>query len=171
MARPTTKDALLAAAAAEYSAFQTALSRFDAGFLTDIAFQADIADQSRNPRDVICHIHAWQLMACEWCRIGDDGGVPHVPGPGLTWRHTPTLNAAIWQRYAATGYDDAVGLLVQSHADTVELIAAHTNEQLFNKGVYPWTKTTTLGAYFVSSTSSHYVWGIKTIKLIATSLT
>lgn len=31
-------------------------------------------------------------------------------------------------------------------------------------GNYAWTKTTTLGAYFVSSTSSHYDWAMKKLR-------
>ena len=48
----------------------------------------------------------------------------------------------------------------------LDLIAAHTQQQLFDKGVYAWTGSTTLGAYLVSSTSSHYAWGVKTLKAI-----
>ncbi|WP_245535057.1 ClbS/DfsB family four-helix bundle protein [Leadbettera azotonutricia] len=29
---------------------------------------------------------------------------------------------------------------------------------------YPWTGTTSLRAYFIYNTSSHYEWGLKTIK-------
>ena len=86
---------------------------------------ATIDDQSRNLRDVVAHLHAWQLMTMDWCRIGDEGGTPHVPGLGRTWRDTPAINAKILQQFAAT-----------------------------------------LGAYFVSATSSHYAWGAKTLKAI-----
>ncbi|MDR1213109.1 MAG: ClbS/DfsB family four-helix bundle protein, partial [Propionibacteriaceae bacterium] len=40
----------------------------------------------------------------------------------------------------------------------------HTNDELFSRGVYPWTKSTTLGAYFVSATSSHYDWAMKKLR-------
>jgi hypothetical protein len=40
----------------------------------------------------------------------------------------------------------------------------HTDDELFSKKKYPLTGTTSLGAYFISSTSSHYDWGLKTIK-------
>lgn len=39
-----------------------------------------------------------------------------------------------------------------------------SNEALFSKGFYSWTGTTTLGAYFISNTSSHYDWAIKKLK-------
>lgn len=166
MPRPTTKDLLLAAAAGEYSRLQQALSDFPADLRAEIAWQAPIEDQSRNPRDVVTHLHAWHLMTLGWCRTGDVGGSPQVPAPGRTWRETPAVNAEIWERYAATSYPEAVVLLQASHREILELIADHTDEQLFGKDVYPWTGSTTLGAYFVSATSSHYLWGLKTLKAI-----
>jgi hypothetical protein len=40
----------------------------------------------------------------------------------------------------------------------------YCKEELFTKKKYQWTGTTSLGAYLVSATSSHYDWGLKTIK-------
>ncbi|MCI9384608.1 MAG: ClbS/DfsB family four-helix bundle protein, partial [Lachnospiraceae bacterium] len=37
-------------------------------------------------------------------------------------------------------------------------------EELFSKGVYKWVGTSTLGSYFVSTTSSHYDWAMKKLK-------
>ena len=37
-------------------------------------------------------------------------------------------------------------------------------DELFSKEKYQWTGTTSLGAYFILNTSSHYDWGLKTIK-------
>jgi hypothetical protein len=166
MPRPTTREALLEAAASEYATLMRALSDFPADHRENIAWQAPIEDQSRNPRDVVAHLHAWHLMTMDWCRSGETGGTPQVPGPGRTWRDTPAINAEIWDQFAATPYTDAVDLLDASHHEIVGLIAEHTQEQLFDRGVYPWTKSTSLGAYFVSATSSHYQWGVKTLKAI-----
>jgi len=166
MPRPTTKEALLDAAASEYATLTRALSDFPAEHRDDIAWQAPIEDQSRNPRDVVAHLHAWHLMTMGWCRSGEAGGTPQVPGPGRTWRDTPAINAEIWERFAATPYAVAADLLDASQKEIVELIAIHTQEQLFDRNVYPWTRSTTLGAYFVSATSSHYRWGVKTLAAI-----
>lgn len=167
MPRPTDKGSLLAAAASMYDTLTRTLEDLPVDLRKDATLQAPIEDQSRNPRDVVGHLHAWQLMTMDWCRTGDEGGIPQVPGPGLTWRDTPAINAEIWHRYATTAYAEALGLLEGSHQEILDLISAHTQEQLFTAGVYPWTKSTTLGAYFVSATSSHYLWAVKTLKAIA----
>ncbi len=166
MPRPTTRGTLLDAAASGYAKLIEALADFPVARRDDIAWVAPIADQSRNPRDVVTHLHAWHLMVADWCRIGESGGVPQVPAPGRTWRETPVINAEIWARYAATPYREGTLLLAASHTEVLGLIAEHTDEQLFGKGVYGWTRSTTLGAYFVSATSSHYQWGLKTLKAI-----
>jgi hypothetical protein len=52
----------------------------------------------------------------------------------------------------------------KSHKDVMALIEKHNDEELFTKKKYQWTGTRSLGAYLVSATSSHYDWGVKTIK-------
>ncbi len=48
--------------------------------------------------------------------------------------------------------------------EVLELIEVFSNDELFTKGVYKWTGGTSLGSYFVSSTSSHYDWALKKLK-------
>ncbi len=44
------------------------------------------------------------------------------------------------------------------------LIDTFSNDELFTKGVFDWTGTTTLGSYCISATASHYDWAIKKLK-------
>lgn len=162
MARPTTKDDLFFAASEQFAKLwklidSMPLEEQQATFLFD--------DRDRNLRDVLVHLHQWHNMMENWHRIGTiEKGKPDVPGKGYTWRTLPDLNQGIWEKYQKTTLDESKALLNKSHQKMLELIQSHTNEELFTKGVYSWTKTTTLGAYFVSSTSSHYDWAIKKLK-------
>jgi len=142
------------------------LEGIDPALACDVGWQACIEDRTRNPRDVVTHVHAWHLMVARWCREGDRGGAPQVPGGGHTWREIPAINDEIWEQFSATSYDAASELLAASHHDVMGLIEAHTNEQLFGHGVCPWTRRSTLGSYFVSCTSSHYVWARKVLRTI-----
>ena len=63
-----------------------------------------------------------------------------------------------------TSLEEATRLLEQSHKEVLELIEVFSNDELFTKGVYKWTGGTSLGSYFVSSTSSHYDWTLKKLK-------
>jgi hypothetical protein len=44
------------------------------------------------------------------------------------------------------------------------LILRNTDEELFTKRRYAWMGTTSVRAYLVSSTASHYDWGLGKIK-------
>jgi hypothetical protein len=70
----------------------------------------------------------------------------------------------VWHRAQQVQFPEARSALEASHAHVIRLIESHTNDELFSRGVYPWTKSTTLGAYFVSATSSHYDWAMKKLR-------
>lgn len=55
-------------------------------------------------------------------------------------------------------------MLNRSHKDVMLIIDSFTDDELFSKKVFTWTGTSTLGAYCVSATSSHYDWAIKKVK-------
>ncbi|EUJ59890.1 hypothetical protein MCOL2_05518 [Listeria fleischmannii FSL S10-1203] len=46
-----------------------------------------------------------------------------------------------------------------------------SNNELFQKGAVSWSGGTTLGSYFISTTSSHYDWAIKKLKKHQKSVT
>ena len=162
MGRPSTKDDLLLAADEQYKKL---LSMIDGmpNELQEMEFEFE--DRDRNLRDVLAHLYEWHMMVHTWYTVGTIKGLmPQVPGVGYTWRTIPDLNREIWKKYQNVPLDDIKGKFNNSHAMVVKLIEAHSNEELFSKDVYKWTKSSTLGAYFVSSTSSHYEWAMKKIK-------
>lgn len=74
------------------------------------------------------------------------------------------MNVAFWKKHQKTSLEEAIRLLEQSHREVLELIEVFSNDELFTKGVYKWTGGTSLGSYFISSTSSHYDWALKKLK-------
>lgn len=162
MTRPTTRIALLAAAAERFATMTALVNGLPVDELTaEFAF----AGRDRNARDVLWHLHTWHDMVSEWHQIGTvEGGIPAVPGYGYTWRTLPDLNRKVWEVAQNVDLNDARRALESSHSQVMGLIEAHTDEELFSRGVYPWTKSTTLGSYFVSATSSHYDWALKKLR-------
>ena len=161
MARPTTKNDLLEAAETGYEKLFELINTLSPEEQMGI-FQFE--DRDRNIRDVLIHLHEWQNMMKLWYGVGMSGEMPVTPAPGYTWRTTPELNQKIWKAYQDTSLEEAKKLLTGTHREIMELIKKHSNEELFSKNIYPWTKTSTLGSYLISSTSSHYDWAIKKIK-------
>lgn len=119
---------------------------------------------NRNIRDVIAHLYEWHTMVMHWYEVGKTGAKPDIPAKGYTWKTTPDLNRAIQEKYSDTTFEEAIKLFNGSHQQMMNLIEGHTDEELFEKKRYKWTGTTSLGAYLISCTSSHYDWALKLIK-------
>lgn len=125
---------------------------------------------NRNIRDLLAHVHEWQLMLEDWYKVGMSGKKPEIPAAGYTWKTTPELNRKIHEKYSNTPLDTTFDLLAASHQRQIALIEQHTTDELFTKKKYKWTNTTSMSAYFTSSTISHYTWAIKFIKKYQRSL-
>lgn len=162
MPRPTTRQELITAAAAQYDKLQSMIDSMpEAMQRAAFAFE----DRDKNLRDVLAHLHEWHRMVQRWHQIGCvEGGLPDVPGTGYTWKTLPALNQVIWERYQGVPLAESKALLAESHREVMALIEEHGSDELFSRGVYRWTKSTTLGAYFVSCTSSHYDWAMNKLK-------
>lgn len=161
MPRPTTRDELLTASEGRYQALLALVDGLPPDALRrEFAFE----DRDRQVRDVLGHLHAWHLMMFRWYEEGMAGGRPAIPAPGYTWSTLPALNAEIWQRCQGVDLLTTRADLDRSHGRMQELIRSHTDAELFTKKLYPWTGSTSLGAYLVSATSSHYDWAAKKIR-------
>lgn len=119
---------------------------------------------NRNIRDVLAHIYHWQLLFLKWYKIGMSGEKPEMPASGHTWKTTPELNLEIWKKYQPELLPEIRKKLKVSHGDLQKLIESHSDIDLFTKKKYHWTGSTSLGAYLISATSSHYDWGWKMIR-------
>jgi hypothetical protein len=120
--------------------------------------------QDRNPRDLLMHLWQWQEMLYLWHNENMKGNATNFLPDGFSWKTTPDLNQIFWKNYQDTSLAEAKKLLEASHEKLMQIIESHTNEELFEKSFYPWTGGTTLGAYLISATSSHYDWATKLLK-------
>lgn len=161
MARPQSKTDLLSQSELNY----TKLARFINELTLEEQERAfPEGTLNRNIRDVLAHLHAWHLMMNDWYTVGMTGEKPEIPAKGYTWKTTPDLNTEIQKRYTDTPLDEIKQKLELSHQTMLTLIETHSDEELFEKKRYKWTGSTSLGAYFISATSSHYDWALKLIK-------
>lgn len=119
---------------------------------------------NRNIRDVLCHLHHWHVMMKSWYVVGMKGENPPMPAKGYSWKTLPDLNRWIQKEYEKIPLKLAKELLEASYIEIRMIIKSHSDEELFDKKRYHWTGSTSLGAYFISNTSSHYNWAYKLIK-------
>ena len=80
------------------------------------------------------------------------------------WGTYGEMNVEFWRKHQKTSLAESKAMLKESHKAVMAMIAERSDEQLFSKGAFSWTGTTTLGSYCVSATSSHYDWTMKKIK-------
>lgn len=120
--------------------------------------------RDKNLRDVLIHLYEWHQLLLNWVSANQSGQLkPFLPAP-YNWRTYGQMNLAFWEKHQTTSYEAAKEMLLESHTKVMALIQAFSNEQLFETRHFNWTGTSTLGAYCVSATSSHYDWAIKKIK-------
>jgi hypothetical protein len=161
MPRAKNKEELLEASDTQYRKLMDLVDSFspeeqEGAFLFE--------DRDKNIRDVLVHLHEWHLMMQRWYKDGMAGEKPAIPAEGYTWKTLPDLNAVIWEKWQGTSLAETKLLLAKSHAQIEKLMRSHSDEELFTKKYYPWTGTTSLGAYFVSNNPSHYDWAMKKIR-------
>lgn len=119
---------------------------------------------NRNIRDVLAHLHHWHLLMLNWYEVGMSGEKPDMPAKGYTWRTTSDLNKWIRENYQSVELAEIKKLLSNSFQQVQKIILSHSDKELFEKKKYHWTGSTSLGAYLISNTSSHYDWAFKLIK-------
>ena len=119
---------------------------------------------NRNVRDVLAHLHHWHLLTLDWYKIGMTGEKPEMPAKGYTWKTTSDLNKWILENYQSSTLKKVRKLLNKSFQQVQGIIESHSDEELFEKKKYKWTGSTSLGAYLISATSSHYDWAFKLIR-------
>lgn len=161
MPRPQTKSELIELSTGNFQALTAYIDNLPAASQT-----ADFkpGTLNRNIRDVLAHLHHWHTMMQNWYRIGMAGEKPDMPATGYSWKTVPALNQEIWTDYQHTDLATIKNLLNQSFADLQTIIRQHSTEELFEKKRYKWTGSTSLGAYLISATSSHYAWALKLIR-------
>lgn len=160
MPRPTSKSELVAAGEAGYDKL---INRVDA-LAGQQGREFEFEDRDRNVRDVLAHLLEWHRMLRRWYDEGMTGGKPKIPGEGYSWQTLPALNQKIWQAAQTQQLAEVQSALARSHADMMTIIDSHSDEELFTKKCYRWTGSTSLAAYLISATSSHYDWALAKLR-------
>lgn len=172
MARATTKAELLYSSETQFNKLWKLIDTMSEKQQETI-FKGEIATagkeahwgRDKNVRDVLIHLYEWHQLLIEWVQTNSKGiHKPFIPVP-YNWKTYSTMNVEFWKKHQTTSLEEAKEHLRRSHNEVMNLIKNFSNEELFAKGVFDWTGTSTLGSYCVSVTASHYDWAIKKIRL------
>jgi len=161
MPRPVTKKDLLEQSRVKHAALNALIDGLSPAD-RERAFKP--GTMNRNIRDVLGHLHHWHVLLLHWYAVGMKGSKPEMPAKGYSWAATPELNRHIHATYHEVPLKKVRALFERSYAEVMTLIERHSDAELFTKKRYPWTGSTSLGAYLVGATSSHYDWALKLMR-------
>jgi len=172
MARATTKNDLVIAANAQFEKLWKIIdgmteAQQDATFdFGDTIKQKEAHwKRDKNLRDVLVHLYEWHQLLLNWVTSNQKGeGKPFLPAP-YNWKTYMDMNVEFWKKHQETPLEEAKKMLGKSHKDVMKMIDGFVSEDLFAKGALKWTGTSTLGAYCVSATASHYDWAMKKLRV------
>jgi hypothetical protein len=159
MPRPTTTKTLLETIEFERNALESLLAELSPDRMTEPGMVGEWS-----VKDVLAHLLEWEQMVLCWHSAGLTGKVPITPSEEFNWAQLPQLNQQIFEKSQNRPLADIQKEFAASYKKTLKIIQGLSDEDLFTRGRYAWTKNNTLGAYFISSTSSHYHWARTTIK-------
>ena len=159
MSRPTTKRELLQRSRTD---FEKVLAAADA--VPSERREGPSAYPRGSVKDMLAHLDAWHGLFLEWERIGRTGIVPPIPAEGYSWQALPDLNMTIHEAHLDDPWAEVMARLRDSNAQVRAVIDSYDDHELFEKKRYRWTGATSVGAYAVSATTSHYDWAMKLLR-------
>jgi uncharacterized protein (TIGR03083 family) len=159
MARPTTREELLADIRHEREALDT----FLAGMGADDMVVPDVVGEW-SVKDVLSHLAAWQRLLLGWYEAGRRGEVPRTPAEDLGWSQLREVNRRIQDREGGKPLADVRADFAASYEATLAAVSRMTDDELFGRGVYAWLKSGTLAAFVAACTSEHDAWARKEMR-------
>ena len=158
MPNPTTKPELLAAMNDGYAQLNEQIAKMsDAEAAAPFTFAADPKkcgvrwQNDRCLRDLLIHLHEWQLLMSSFVQNIREG---HPKGylPDEYRKNYHEMDKMIVEKHQSTSLEEAKTLLHRSHEEMLRLTESFPEEELFTKGYFKVTYTTSMAAYFLSVT-------------------
>ncbi len=170
MATPSTKPELLASIADGYAKLCDQIAKMsDEEKAAAFDFAADSKkcgvrwQYDRCLRDLLIHLHEWQVLMRVFVQNIRDGH-PKDYLPDEYRRDYHEMDKMLVEKHQNTPLEEARRLLEQTHQEMLGLADSFTEEELFTKGYYKNTYTTSMAAYFTNVTTSPYGQAVKLLK-------
>lgn len=171
MANPTTKQELLTAIADGYAKLNEQIDKMSAEEIAaPFTFTADPKkcgvrwQNDRCLRDLLTHLYEWQVLMEIFVKNICEGH-PKDYLPDEYRKNYHEMDRMLVEKHRNTTLEDAKELLAQSHQNMLDLAESFSEEELFTKGYFKCTYTTTMAAYFLSVTASPYLQAVKLLKM------
>ena len=174
MPNPKTKQELLASITIGYALLNEQISKMNeietAATFTTYPKKCGVRWQNdRCLRDLLIHIHEWQVLMCVFVQNIREGH-PKDYLPDEYRKNYHKMDKMLVEKHQSTSLEEAKNLLLQTHEEMLLLAENFSEEELFTKGFFKNTYTTNMAAYFVSVTTSPYGQAVKMLKTHQKSL-
>lgn len=176
MARPTSKNDLIKSSNEQYKKLISLLNSFS-NEQVKLSFSFDVDkekgehwNRDKNIHDVLIHLHEWHNLLLNWVATNQSLCEKQFLKEGYNWRTYGAMNKEFTEDNQDSTYEEALFKFIESHQKVMVLVNSFSNEELFTKDSFLWVGGSTLGSYFVSTTSSHYEWASKKIRKFKKSL-
>ena len=117
----------------------------------------------RSVRDLLIHLYEWQVLMREFVQnIRSGHQRDYLPDEYRKNYHE--MDKMLVEKHQQTPLKEASRLLEGTHDEMLRLADSFTEEELFTKGFYKCTYTTTMAAYFASVTTSPCSQAVKLLK-------
>ena len=170
MANPSTKQELLVSIADGYAKLCEQIGKMsEAEVAATFDFAADPKkcgvrwQYDRCLRDLLIHLHEWQVLMRDFVQNIREGH-PRDYLPDEYRRNYHEMDKMLVEKHQQTPLEEAKRLLQQTQEEMLRLAESFTDEELFSKGYYKNTYTTSMAAYFQSVTTSPYGQAVKLLK-------
>jgi len=158
MPNPTTKQELLATMNDGYAQLNEQIAMMSEAEITaPFTFVADPKkcgvrwQNDRCLRDLLIHLYEWQILMSTFVQNIREGH-PKDYLPDEYRKNYHEMDKMIVEKHQSTTLEEAKSLLQQSHEEMLRLAESFSEEELFTKGYYKVTYTTSMAAYFQSVT-------------------
>ena len=170
MANPTTKQVLLVSMADGYAKLCEQIAKMsDEEKTKTFDFSSDPKkcgvrwQYDRCLRDLLIHLHEWQVLMRVFVQNIRDGR-PKDYLPDEYRRNYHEMDKMLVEKHQDTSLEEAKRLLALTQEEMLRLTESFTEEELFTKGYYKNTYTTSMAAYFLIVTTSPYGQAVKLLK-------
>ena len=170
MANPTTKQELLISMADGYAKLCEQIAKMsEEEAAASFDFSADPKkcgvrwQYDRCLRDLLIHLYEWQVLMRVFVQNIRDGR-PKDYLPDEYRRNYHEMDKMLVEKHQGTSLEEASGLLQQTQEEMLSLAESFSEDELFKKGYYKNTYTTSMAAYFLSVTTSPYGQAVKLLK-------
>ena len=170
MANPTTKQELLVSMADGYAKLCEQIAKMsDEEKTKTFDFSSDPKkcgvrwQYDRCMRDLLIHLYEWQVLMRVFVQNIRDGR-PKDYLPDEYRRNYHEMDKMLVEKHQGTSLEEASGLLQQTQEEMLNLAEGFSEDELFKKGYYKNTYTTSMAAYLLSVTTSPYGQAVKLLK-------